>query len=488
MRSWNAALATGISILLGAAAQGAPSGNGGGDARQPTRPNFVFILADDLGWRDAGFMGSTFYETPHLDRLADEGMVFTDAYANAPNCAPTRASLLSGQYTPRHGIFTVPPSARGESAQRQLVVAETATELPLEVITIAEALKTAGYATASVGKWHLGRRGHGPTDQGFDFSIGGNARGIPPSYHWPYEFVNRRGDVFRIRSLRKGGSPGEYLTDRLTNEAISWLDAHAHQPFFLYLSHYAVHTPHQTKPQLEAKYRAKGASSGDARYAGMIESLDDSVGRVLSHLDTLGVADDTVVFFFSDNGGAGEVSSMEPLRGTKGMLYEGGIREPLIVRWPRHGRAGQKSDVPVIGIDFYPTILELAGVSPPPSQLIDGVSLAPLLGVGDPKALKERALYWHFPAYLEAGPGSAEPFRTTPAGAIRQDGYKLIEFFEDGKLELYDLRRDIGEGDDLASAMPDKVRELHTRLRQWRARVGTSIPSQANPDFEPSHP
>jgi len=454
-------------------------------AAQRNVPNLVFILADDLGWSDLGLSGHAIYETPHIDRLAREGVRFTDAYANAPNCAPTRASLLSGQYTPRHGLLTVPPAARGSASQRKLLVPETRTELPLGVVTVAEALRSAGYATASIGKWHLGRRGHGPTDQGFDYSIGGNARGIAPSYHWPYEFTNRRGATFRIRSLREGGGPGEYLTDRITDEAIRWLDEHAHQPFFLYLSHYAVHAPYQAKPDLEAKYLAKGADPEVARYAAMLQSLDESVGRVLAHLETLGVAEDTVVFFFSDNGGSGRVTSMAPLRGTKGMLYEGGIREPLIARWPRYGRRGVISDVPVTGVDIYPTLLELAHAPPPPGHALDGVSLVPLLRADTRHVLAGRDLYWHFPAYLQARPESLAPFRTTPAGAIRSGKFKLIEFFEDGKLELYDLSQDIGEQVDLAGSLPKRTRELRDRLEAWRVRLGATRPTALNPEYDP---
>ena len=476
-KMWTAALATAVALLLTAWAPGAqPSA--------PKRPNFVFILADDLGWRDAGFMGSTFYETPHLDELAADGLVFTDAYATAPNCAPSRASLMSGQYTPRHGILTV-PSTHEDRKRRRLLVPETATELPLEVVTIAESLRSAGYATASIGKWHLGRRGHAPVDQGFDFSIAGNARGMPPSYFWPYEFVNRSGQKFRISSLRAGGREGEYLTDRLTDEAISWLNAHAHDPFFLYLSHYAVHLPMQAPPDLEAKYRTKTGSDGhdDARYAAMIESLDQSVGRVLRHLETLGVEDETVVVFFSDNGGADGLTSMRPLRGAKGMLYEGGIREPLIVRWPGRIAGGQKSDVPVIGVDFYPTFLELAGVPAPKSHVLDGVSLAPLLLARNADTVRERSLYWHFPTYLERKSSSKQAFWTTPAGAIRRGDFKLIEFFEDGRLELYDLRHDIGEQTDLGATMPAKTRDLHGRLQRWRASVDAVVPTELNPEF-----
>jgi arylsulfatase A-like enzyme len=478
MQSWIESLVVALALTLAVPAAGeAPAA--------AARPNFVFILADDLGWRDTGFMGSTFYETPNIDRLAREGLVFRDAYANAPNCAPTRASLLSGQYTPRHGILTVAPSARGDSKQRKLLVPETATELPLEVVTLAESLQAAGYATASIGKWHLGRRGYSPVDQGFGFSIAGNARGIAPSYFWPYEFVNRRGITFRIASLRERGHEGEYLTDRLTDEAIRWLDAHAAEPFFLYLSHYAVHTPIQAKPELEAKYRAKEASGGhgDARYAAMVESLDESVGRVLQQLEKLDVADDTVVVFFSDNGGAGAVTSMRPLRGTKGMLYEGGIREPLVVRWPGHIAAGAETDVPVIGVDFYPTFLELAGVTPPPGQVLDGASLGSLLFSRDASALRKRSLYWHFPAYLDAPAGEPRPFRTTPAGAIRSGDFKLIEFFEDGRLELYDLRRDLGEQTNLAKTHPAKARELHADLQQWRTEVRAAVPTKRNPEY-----
>ena len=477
---------TGIAPLLAMAVAGVTASEPMPIEGKRDGPNLVFILADDLGWSDLGLTGHAIHETPHIDGLAREGVRFTDAYANAPNCAPTRASLLAGQYTPRHGLVTVPPAARGSASDRKLLVPETGTELPLHVVTVAEALRSAGYATASIGKWHLGRRGHGPTNQGFDYSIGGNARGIAPSYHWPYEFTNRRAATFRIRSLQEGGGPGEYLTDRLTDEAISWLDEHAKQPFFLYLSHYAVHAPHQAKPGLDAKYLAKGASPEAARYAAMVQSLDESVGRVLAHLDTLGVAEDTVVFFFSDNGGGGRITSMAPLRGSKGMLYEGGIREPLIVRWPRHGRRGAISDVPVSGVDIYPTLLELAHAPPPPDHVLDGVSLVPLIRADVHPTLAERDLYWHFPAYLETRPGSPQPFRTTPAGAIRSGKFKLIEFFEDGKLELYDLSEDIGEQHDLAKSLPEIARELRDRLEAWRTRIGATRPSTPNPQYAPA--
>ena len=473
-------------------------------------PNIVFILIDDMGWRDVGFMGSEYYETPNIDRLASRGMVFTSAYANAPNCAPTRASLMSGQYTPRHGIYTVAPAARGDTKNRKLLVEETETELDLGIVTIAEALKSAGYATASVGKWHLGGAGNLPTEQGFDVNIGGNARGAPPGYFWPYERDNARGNVVRIRGLREGGEEGEYLTDRLTDEALSWMEENAERPFFLYLTHYAVHTPIQAKPRLAQKYRAKPGSNGqqNPRFAAMVESVDESVGRVVRKLDELGVADNTVVFFFSDNGGVGTITSMAPLRGMKGMLYEGGIREPLIVRWPEHTVAGSISDMPVISVDFYPTILEMAGVARP-DQTLDGLSMLPLLESGTVErgdaerrgggsefgtsnsapqlaVFAERPLFWHFPAYLEGNRNTDGPWRTTPVSAVRHGDYKLIEFFEDGALELYDVVADIGESTDLAAEMPDKVGELHDLMIAWRQAVGAYVPTAPNPEYDPT--
>jgi len=468
---------------------------------QQVKPNIVFILIDDMGWRDVGFMGSTYYETPAIDQLAAQGVVFTSAYANAPNCAPTRASLMSGQYTPRHGIYTVAPSARGDTRDRKLLVEETETRLDLEVVTIAEALKTAGYATASVGKWHLGGRGYLPTDQGFDVNIAGNARGSPPSYFWPYERENNLGAVVHIPGLDEGGKKGEYLTDRLTDEALAWMEQHAETPFFLYMTHYAVHTPIQAKPQLVQKYHGKAVSNGqqDSDYAAMIESVDDSVSRIVDKLDEIGVADNTVVFFFSDNGGVGTITSMAPLRGMKGMLYDGGVREPMIVRWPGHTEPGSSVDTPVISVDFYPTILEMAGVDHS-ARIVDGLSIVPLLSAGVPArsepepsgraaeltALAKRPLFWHFPAYLEGNRNTDGPWRTTPVGAVRQGDYKLIEFFEDGSLELYDLGTDIGETNDLAEQMPGKVRELHNLIIGWRDAVGAYVPTVLNPEYDPT--
>ncbi len=436
------------------------------------RPNLVLFLVDDLGWTDASFRGSGFYETPSFDELARDGMEFTDAYSNGPNCAPSRACILSGQWTPRHGVYTVGSSKRGKSANRKLIPVENTQALAERFVTLAEALGEAGYATASIGKWHLGPD---PRAQGFDVNVAGNETGAPKGgYFSPYK-----------NPELADGPDGEYLTDRLTDEAIAFLRAERERPFFLYLTHYAVHTPIQAPDALAAKYGEKPPAGGhsNARYAAMIESVDASLGRVRAALEELGLAENTVVCLFSDNGGHGNVTSMTPLRGAKGMLYEGGIRVPMVVCWPGRAPPGSRTPVPVSGLDFYPTFLELAGVPQPDGTVLDGASLVPLLdGSG---ALERKALYWHFPAYLQSTGASEGPWRTTPAGAVRAGRYKLIEFFEDGRRELYDLRDDVGETTDLAERMPDKARELAELLESWREEVGAPVPAELNPDYRP---
>jgi len=439
------------------------------------KPNFIFILVDDLGWTNLGFMGSAYYETPCVDRLAREGMVFTNAYANAPNCAPTRACLLSGQYTPRHGSYTVNSSARGKSKNRKLIPVENRKILSADVTTIAEALRPAGYRSAAIGKWHLGRDPEtGPLGQGFDLNVGGNQSGHPKSYFSPYK-----------NSDLEDGPEGESLTERLTDEALGFIDGHRDRPFFLYLSHFAVHTPIQARDDAAARYAAKegvgGHDNDNPKYAAMIESVDRSVGRIVERLETLGLAEDTMIVFFSDNGPHGAISSAAPLRGSKGMLYEGGIREPMVVRWPGRVRAGSECHTPVIGIDFYPTMLALAGASRPDAHLLDGESLVPL--IDESGRLERDAIFWHFPAYLEAYRGMKTPWRTTPAGVVRQGDWKLIEFFEDGRVELYNLADDIGEATDLADARPQKAKELRDLLHRWQRDVDAPIPSLPNPAF-----
>ncbi len=439
------------------------------------KPNFVLVLVDDLGYKDAGFMGSRFCATPEIDRLASRGVVFTNAYANAPNCAPSRACLLSGQYAPRHGVYTVGTPERGPAHLRKLIPTPNRTTLAADVVTIAEALRPVGYVRASVGKWHLGRDPEfGPLAQGFDVNIGGGRAGHPRSYFSPYDNQNLA-----------DGTAGEYLTDRLTDEALNFIESNKDRPFFLYLPHFAVHTPLQAKRELIEKYKQKGVvdGRGNARYAAMIESVDNGVGRLMAKLDELDLADDTLVIFFSDNGGHGKVTSMAPLRGSKGMLYEGGIRVPLVMAGCGVARP-DVSETPVIGTDLYPTILEMAGAAPPINHPLDGKSLRPLLDGGSD--LGRDALFWHFPAYLEGYGKTKGAWRTTPAGAVRRGDWKLIEFFEGHRLELYNLKDDIGERNNLAGAMPDRARQLHDVMQRWRASVKAPVPTKRNPRYNPS--
>ncbi len=457
--------------------------------RKKRLPNIVFILMDDMGWKDPGFMGSDFYETPAVDRLAQEGITFTNAYAAAPNCAPTRASIMTGQYTPRHGIYTVGDPARGEASQRKLIPIENTVTLAPEQITLAEALKAAGYSTFHGGKWHLGEGPQtGPEGQGFDENIGGCHRGRPPGgYFGPWDAPGL-----------EDAPEGSHICDVVTDHAIDFMERHTDGPFFMYVPFYDVHTPIEAKEALIEKYEKKSAENEEAGvktqhqnavYAAMVENADRNIGRLLARLDELGLTEDTIVFFFSDNGGYGGVTNMKPLRGCKGMLYEGGIREPLIVRWPGRTRPGGVCDVPVICTDFYPTCLEMAGAARPAGHLLDGESLVPLVsGRGAPM---RDALFWHFPAYLQRLPEGFEEdsrdgvWRTTPCGVVRQGDWKLIEYFEDGAVELYNLREDVGERRNLAEKLPEKARELRNLLRAWREDVNAPVPTQSNPAYIP---
>jgi len=434
-------------------------------------PNVILIVSDDQGWTDAGFLGSTYYLTPALDALAADGITFTQGYANAPNCAPSRACLLTGLYGPRHGIYTVNSSARGKPEHRKLIPVENKTILDSSFVTIAEVMNDYGYATISVGKWHLGDETT-PEIQGFDHNIGGYQLGHTKSHFSPYQ-----------NPALEDGPEGEYLTDRLTDEAIGFIRGHHDIPFFLYLPHYAVHTPIQGKDSLVAWYlqQTPGDHHNHPEYASMISSLDENIGRIIRELERLGLRENTLVIFLSDNGGHASYTSQYPLRGGKGMLYEGGIRVPFLFSWPGHIKSGIISDYPIIGTDVFPTILDLIGAAPPRNMVMDGVSLKELL-------LKEktpdlRPLFWHFPAYLERYRGHPDVWRTTPVSAIRYGDWKLIEFFEDGTLELYNLRQDIGEHHNLIQEYPEKSLELVTILRNWQAETGAFIPTQSNPGF-----
>ena len=434
----------------------------------PSRPNFVVFYVDDWGWRDAAFLGSGFYSTPRMDAFAQEGLLFGEAYAAGPNCAPSRASVMTGRYTPRHGILTVASSKRGKARNRLLVPIENRTQLADDELTIAELLRSNGYATAMIGKWHLGPD---PRTQGFEFSVAGNQSGHPRSYFSPYG----------NRDLEDGPA-GEYLTDRLTSEAVGFLERTGERPFFLYLSHYAVHTPIQALPGDTEEFTNKAPDGGQssAQYAGMIAAVDRSFGRVLDTLERLGLSDNTLVILTSDNGGNGTVTSNAPLRGAKGMLFEGGIRVPLVMRWPGHVPSGTSSAEPVHAIDLFPTLAELAHASPASNVPIDGVSLVPLFEGRD---LARDALFWHFPVYLEGDRTTVGPWRTTPVGAMRAGRWKLIEWFETGKLELFDLRLDPGESTDVSLERPDLTIALGKRIEAWRKSLGARVPEELEPAF-----
>ncbi len=438
------------------------------------KPNIILILSDDQGWKDAGYMGSEYYETPSIDALAASGMTFTNAYANAPNCAPSRACLLTGMYTPRHGIYTVNSSARGKSEFRKIIPIENKTILDTSFITIAEVLGENGYTSISIGKWHLGNDSIGlPQSQGFDENVGGYQLGHPKSYFSPYK-----------NPYLSDGPDGEYLTDRLTEEALDFLNRNKDNPFFLYLPHYAVHTPIQAKDSITEIFSTKTTSGKqkNPKYASMVKSLDESIGRILDKLDELDLRENSIVIFMSDNGGHGVVTGMAPLRGSKGMLYEGGIRVPFIISWPGKIREATICDIPVAGTDLFPTILQLARVKIPDNVVLDGVSLKrPLLRGKD---IVERPLFWHFPAYLERNKGMKTIWRTTPASAVRLGDWKLIEFYEDGKAELYNLKNDIGETKDLSEIYPEMKEELLIILDEWRKEILAPIPNKINPEFD----
>jgi len=450
------------------------------------QPNLVVVLIDDLGWKDLGCMGNTFIETPSIDRMASEGVVFTDAYANAPNCAPTRACLLTGQYPPRHGVYTVGESTRGDPRHNKLVPVENRQFLPTDSVTIAEALKPAGYTTACFGMWNLGRQREPqnmPPSRGFDVfaspkELGYDEKPSPPTGRGQGGPILSYFANARARGGNRDPKPGEYLTDRLTDEAVQFIEENHERPFFLYLAHHAVHRPYDPKPDLLAKYerKAAGGERGDPVYSAMVESVDQSVGRILDTLKELKLDENTVVIFFSDNGGdtGGGVGTNQPLRGGKGTLYEGGIRVPLLVRCPGAARQGTRCNTPVLGSDLYPTILDLANVTLSPDHVVDGKSLVPLFQGGD---TLDRAIYWHFPVYLG---------RTTPSAAIREGDYKLIESFEDGRLELFNLKEDLSESRNLAGGLPEKAKLLQTSLRAWQESIGAPVPSEPNPQYDPN--
>jgi arylsulfatase A len=429
-----------------------------------SRMNVIVILVDDLGWTDLGCFGSRYYQTPNVDRLAEEGMRFTQAYSACTVCSPTRASILTGQYPARLHLTDWIEGHKRPYAK--LRIPDWTMHLRTDVPNIAKALKSVGYATASVGKWHLGEEAYGPEKQGFDVNVAGNHRGQPPSYFSPYRMENLQ-----------DGPEGEFLSDRLTTEVIGFIEKNRERPFFVYFPHYAVHTPLMAKAEAVERYRGKTDPRGvhkDPKYAGLIESVDESVGRLMAKLKELRLSEKTLVIFTSDNGGLMGVTRNDPLRVGKGSAYEGGVRVPLIVRWPGVTRAGSVAETPVFTADYVPTILEATGARWEKKAVLDGVSLKPVLSGGG--RLKRDAIYWHYPHYH---PGGA-----TPYGAVREGDFRLVEFYEDGRVELYNVREDVGEQRNLAKENPAKAEELLTKLRMWRREVGAQMPTP-NPDYDP---
>ena len=459
-----------------------------------TRPNFIFILIDDLGWKDLTCYGSAFYETPHLDGLCAQGVRFTNAYAACPVCSPTRASILSGKYPATVGVTDY----IGGHTKGKLIDAPYIDHLPLEEKSLAKALREGGYTTWHVGKWHLGQSPYYAEHHGFDVNIGGCHWGSPRNGYF---------SPWGIPTL-DDGPEGEYLTDRLTDEAIRLIQDNDGTPFYLNLWYYTVHTPIQAKEEKIRKYEAKAEALGldklktfeegdffpcehkkdqriirrlvqsDPVYAAMVESLDENIGRLLQALDDAHLAEDTVVFFTSDNGGLatseGSPTCNAPLSEGKGWMYEGGTREPLIVRWPGVIEPGSVCQVPVTSPDFYPTILEMAGLDPIPEQHCDGQSFLALLQGDD--NLEREAIYWHYPHYANQG--------GTPGSSVRCGDYKLIEFYEDGSIELYDLGEDVSEEHNLAESDLELAARLQRMLAEWRERVKAKIP-EPNPDYRP---
>ena len=440
------------------------------------RPNFVLILVDDMGWTDLGVYGSDLHETPRIDTFAAGSMRFTNAYAASPVCSPTRASILTGKHPARLHMTVWREAAKNPPLNRKLVPPVTADSLPHAEVTVAEVLREAGYLTAHVGKWHLGTAEFYPQTQGFDYNVGGTLWGAPQTFFYPYSGSRPFAGLRYVPHL-EGGQTGEYLTDRLTTEALRILRRERGRPFFMHLAFHTVHTPIEGKPEFVEQYRSK--VSGDARHrnphlAAMVRSLDENVGRVLDVLDELGVADDTVVVLTSDNGGyvnrydGLQVTDNSPLRSGKGSLYEGGVRVPAIIRWPGVTPPGSVNHTSVSSVDYYRTILSIAGLpgDRTHNRFVDGINLVPLLR--DPAFEPDReALFFHYPHYYAT---------TSPVSAVRVGDWKLMRYYEDSRMELYDLASDPGESRNLASERPDLAAALLARLKAWWARVNAQHP------------
>jgi arylsulfatase A-like enzyme len=458
-------------------------------------PNVIFILADDLGWRDTSLYGSEFLETPNVDRLARRGMMFTNAYAANPLCSPTRGSIMTGLWPARIGITSpschVPQEKLEETVQeragpdRKVLLCQSATRLRHEYYTLAEALKDAGYRTGHFGKWHLGREPYDPLHHGFDVDVPHwYGPGPAGSYVAPWRFP---------AALNFPGEPGEHIEDRMAEEAVKFLRGSKDRPFFLNYWCFSVHAPHDAKQSLVERYAARADPDSAQRhpvYGAMVHSMDDAVGRLLGTVDELGLADDTIIIFFSDNGGIHwpsrqcypelPVTSNAPLRGGKATIYEGGSREPLIVVWPGAVQAASTSDEIVQSIDFYPTILEMLGLERQPGQEFDGISMVPAL---KGESLDREAIFCYFPHQ------PAIPDARPPSVYVRKGDWKLIRIFFDGddfahRYELYNLRDDEGETNNLAGALPARVKELDALIEQF-LRDSNAVLPKPNPAYDP---
>lgn len=452
---------------------------------QTGRPNIILINVDDMGWRDVGFMGSQFYETPNIDSLSALGMVFNNGYATAANCAPSRACLMTGLWTPRHGVYTVGSSERGKSIHRKLIPVENTPTLTGQLPVLPEILKANGYTTVHAGKWHLS---NDPLERGFDHNIGGAHNGHPKSYYYPYGNVDLE------------GNEGDYLTDQIMSKVLGFVES-TEQPFFLYYAPYAVHTPIQPVEKLKSKYQSKAPwnpawparwQQDNIDYATMVENLDGNIGRLIQELKVKGALDNTLIVFTSDNGGLFGITYQLPLRAGKGSYYEGGIRVPIFFAWGGKIPTGVQNDTPITNLDLFPTILAAAGIDI--EQLdYDGDNLLPMLmgmatDTSGKQDLPQRPLYWHFPVYLQAYDVSNNQnrdslFRTRPGSVVRLGDWKLHHYYEDDSLELYNLADDISEQHNLVVENPDKSQELYKLLDSWRKQVEAPIPVQQNPQY-----
>ena len=455
---------------------------------QNKQQNFVFILVDDLGWPDLGYMGSDFYESPHIDSLSKESFVFDNAYSSSSVCSPSRSAIMTGKHPARVNITDWIPGQ--DPKNRKLIGPSDLDALPLEELTIAEVLRENGYATFFAGKWHLGGEGFLPEDQGFDINRGGNHTGQPKGgYYSPYD-----------NPQLKDGEEGEYLTDRLTDESLGYLQSIGDKPFFLFLPYYTVHTPIQPSKRHLERFEDKlnqldqaiefkeergsrtTCSQRNPKYASMVYALDENIGRLIDALKANGQYENTTIVFTSDNGGLSTLlsrynydapASVMPLRAGKGWLYEGGIRVPLLIKPAYHKGKSRTISEPVIGHDFYPTILSLANIESPKDQVIDGKDISELFNHS--KGLSRKSIFWHYPHYHGSG--------WRPGAAIRVGDWKLIEFYESGTVELYNLAEDISEHNDLSAIYPEKVRVLKRRLSRLQKSMQANVPIM-NPKYK----